>query len=146
MQSQQMLTLKHNRLSELTSMNPTDVSAEVASDEPLYFPPAVDASVVRNKRIRCIAFELQWNDTRMFFVMSVDCDVTKGEGSTILGALEDFKIAVECVVIDGTGGLFLGISSDEFLLNFYKNLESDWSKDGVKILSKSLHDVRIFAA
>ena len=127
-------------------MNPMEISAELAyNSDPLYFPPPYPVEAVSQRSVGCIVFELSWaDDKNMFVVKSADCSVTTGEGTTYEAALDDFKEAVEYVVTDQTGGLYLGNSSETFHYSFFADMIEGWRNDGVNVVSTKYSEIAIF--
>lgn len=126
-------------------MNPMEISAEVAYTDPLYFSPPYPVEVTCQRSVGCIVFELKCaDDNSMFVVKSVDCSVTKGEGTTYEAALDDFREAVEYVVIDQSGGLYLGNSSETFHDRFFADMIEGWRNDGVNVVSTKYTEITIF--
>lgn len=110
-----------------------------------FFPPPRSKDSFPGKTMGCIVYTLSWGNKSSFVVKSADCYTTRGEGSTVTQALDNFRTAVEAVVVDGDGGLFLGNSSKEFHFSFHQSLEDGWIKDGVTIQGKEFHEITLFS-
>lgn len=107
-----------------------------------HWPEKRDKSEFIRKSYNVIVY--QFDDCYASF--TEDARGMSGHGDTIDEALRFLKILMEGAVtdVDSTGGVYPDASTFEHQIESLKKLEEEWNKDGVQIIGKTYHVLKIF--
>jgi len=107
----------------------------------IMWPKVLTVEEVKKLTITCVIFSFEEEGC---LVLSADCKGLNGDGDSKEEALKDFQENVKEAINDRIGGIFPETCDATEQMKLLSDIIDEWRKDGIKIISTEIVEIRDF--